>query len=147
VADLKALFTVTAGLEVVTGMGLLAVPAQIVLLLLGGSLDTPAGFVVARVAGAALVALGLACWNARVDPHSRAAAGVTAAMLVYNSATVALLAYASIGLRLSGIGLWPAAGLHLALAIACVACLRTEHLTAATADDRPPNKLDDENQA
>ncbi len=141
VAALKTLFIVTAALEVVTGLGLLAVPAPIALILLGSPLDTPASHVVARVAGAALVALGLACWNARVDLPSRAAAGITTAMLVYNGATVAILVYGSIGLRLSGLGLWPATGLHLALAIACVACLRTEHTTARSADNRPPNKL------
>jgi hypothetical protein len=147
VAALRTLFIVTAVLEVVTGLGLLAMPAPIALILLGSPLDTPASFVVARVAGAALAALGLACWKARVAPHSRAAAGITAAMLVYNGATVAILVYASIGLRLSGIGLWPATALHLALAIACVACLRTEHMTVTTADNRPPDKLDRESQS
>ncbi len=128
---MKTLLILTAALEAVTGLGLLAVPVPIVLILLGGAPDTPVSLVVARVAGAALLALGVACWRARIDPHSRAAAGIVTAMLLYNAAAVALLVDAGIGLGLSGIGLWPAVGLHLALAVWCVACLRIKHLNVA----------------
>jgi hypothetical protein len=47
-----------------------------------------------------------------------------AAMLLYNVATAAALAFAGIGLRLHGIALWPAVVLHAAMAVWCVACLR-----------------------
>jgi hypothetical protein len=45
-------------------------------------------------------------------------------MLVYNLVVAAVLVHASLGFRLSGIGLWPAVVLHLALAAWCIACLR-----------------------
>jgi hypothetical protein len=35
-----------------------------------------------------------------------------------------VLAYTALGMRLSGIGLWPAVVLHIAMAIWCFACLR-----------------------
>ena len=105
----------------------------VVSLLLGGSLDTPAALVVARVGGAALLSIGVACWLARNDPQSRAATGLIAALLLYNIAAVAVLVYAGIGLGLSGIGLWPAVVLHVALAVWCIACLWTKQVNQSTA--------------
>lgn len=122
---MKSLLTLTAALEALTGLGLLAVPAFIVSILLGAELGTPASFVVARVAGTALLTIGLACWAGRNEPHSRAAAGIVFAMLSYNATIVALLVHARFGWGMSGIGLWPGVGLHVALAVWCVACRRS----------------------
>jgi hypothetical protein len=119
----RNLLVVTALFEAVTGVALMVSPALPVSLLLGAALDTPGGLVAARVAGAALLALGLACWLARDDGNSRAARGIVAAMLLYNVAAVTVLLYAGLGLGLSGSGLWPAVLLHMALAAWCVACV------------------------
>jgi hypothetical protein len=120
---MKTLLVVTAVFEGVTGVVLMAWPAPPVFLLLGTALDTPGGQVVARVAGAALLALALACWLARIDPQSRAARGLVAALLLYNVAVIVVLVYACLGWNLSAIGLWPAVGLHAALALSCAVCL------------------------
>jgi hypothetical protein len=112
----KKLLVITAVLEAGTGIGLLASPSMVAQVLLGGTLDAPAAVTVARVAGAALLALGLACWLVRADGRA-----LVVAMLFYNVAAVAVLAYAALGLELSGIGLWPAIGLHAALAGWCAA--------------------------
>lgn len=114
-----------AASEAATGLALLLSPALIAALLLGAALDTPAALVVARVTGVALLSLGVACWLARNDVQSRAARGLVAGMLFYSAAVVAVLVYAGTALRLSGIGLWPAAVLHVAMAIWCIVCLRT----------------------
>jgi hypothetical protein len=121
---MKTLLIVTASLEAVTGIALLLSPALPVSLLLGAVLDTPGGVTVARVAGAAVLALGIACWLARDDRQSRAARGVVAAMSLYNVAAVTVLAYAGLALGLSGVALRPAVVLHLILAVWCIACLR-----------------------
>ena len=72
----KSLFVVTAVIEAGAGLALMTWPSAAVMLLLGSSLDTPAGLILGRVAGAALLALGVACWLARRDAESPSAAGV-----------------------------------------------------------------------
>ena len=104
-------------------MALLLLPAVPISVLLGSALDAPGGLI-GRVAGVALLALGTACWLARNDAHSGAARGLVTGMLLYNTGVAAVLVYASLGVGLCGIGLWPVVGLHAGLAIWCVACLR-----------------------
>ncbi len=125
---MNTLLIVTAIVEAGTGLALVVWPSAPVALLLGSSLDAPTALTVGRVAGAALLALGIACWSARHDEQSRAATGLIAAMLLYNTAAVAILAYAGIGSGLAGVALWPAVLLHAALAVWCIACLRSKRM-------------------
>ena len=121
---MKNLLTVTAVLEAGTGVALVSIPSLVATLLLGSSLDAPVPLTVARVAGVALLALGVACWLARHDRQSRAAKGLVGAMALYNAAIVTVLLYAGIGLKLSGIGLWPVVVLHVVMAVWCIMLLR-----------------------
>src|SRR3954464_4750937 len=121
----KKLLVVTALVETATGVMLLVSPPLVVALLLGASLDAPAALAVARIAGAALLSFGCACWLARHDGSPRAVHGLIAAMLLYNSVAVAVLASAGAGARLVGVLTWPAVAVHAALAVWCIACLRT----------------------
>jgi predicted membrane-bound dolichyl-phosphate-mannose-protein mannosyltransferase len=121
---MSRLLKLTAIIEVATGLGLMAVPSVVVRLLLGSPLDTSAAAMLGRVAGAAVLALGVACWLARDDTQSRATRGLVVAMLVYNIVATAVLAFAGIGLGLHGVVLWPAVVLHAAMGAWCVACLR-----------------------
>jgi len=119
------LLLVTALVETPTGVMLLLSPALVVGLLLGASLEAPAALVVARIAGAALLSLGGACWLACNDGPNRAGSGLVAAMLVYNSVAVAVLAHAVAVAKLVGVLTWPVMALHAALAVWCIACLRS----------------------
>lgn len=127
---MKSLHTVTALLEAGVGVALLGFPSVVVKLLLGSPLDAPPAVALGRVAGAALLALGMACWLARGDAHTRAARGLVAAMTVYNLAAVAVFLFAGLGAKLVGVALWPAILLHAAMAFWCLACLR----------QKPPNE-------
>jgi len=120
----KILLIATALLEAATGVALVAAPAIPVSLLFGAPLDAPVGLAVARVAGAALLTLGLACWLARNDGSSRPGRAVVSAMLFYNVAVTAVLTHAGLALGATGVALWPAVGLHTALAAWCIAGLR-----------------------
>ena len=117
---MRSLLVVTALLEGVTGVALVAIPSQLATLLLGSSLDTSAALTLARVAGVALVALALTCWLTRHDDRSGAARGLVAAMALYHTGVAIVLTYASIGFALSGPGLWPTVIFHAAMTVWCL---------------------------
>ena len=121
----RKLLVVTALAETGVGLTLLLSPPLVAGLLLGVSLDAPAALVVGRIAGAALLSLGGACWLARDDGPSLARRGLVAALLLYNCAACAVLAHAGAGVRLVGVLMWPAVALHAVLAVWCIACLRS----------------------
>jgi hypothetical protein len=94
--------------EAATGIVLAVAPALVTFLLFGVDASrhwTPLG----RVAGVALLALGLACWPG--TDVARAWTPATRAMLMYNPLIAAYLVYlAAVGVR--GILLWPAIAEH-----------------------------------
>ena len=120
---MKRFLILTAIIEAATGLALIALPAIVVWLLLGAEISG-ASIPLGRVAGAALLALGVACWLARDDTQSHTARGLIVAMLMYNIPATAVLAFAGIALGLHGVLLWPAVVLHAAMAVWCVGCLR-----------------------
>jgi len=120
---MKPLLKLTAIIEAATGLGLIAVPAIVVRLLLDAEMSG-ATIPLGRVAGVALLALGVACWLARDDTQTRAARGLVSAMVLYNLGAVIILGSAGLGSQPVGIALWPAVILHAAMGGWCVACLR-----------------------
>jgi riboflavin transporter FmnP len=120
---MKPVLIIAAAIEAVTGLSLLLIPTVTVSMLVGGPLDTPTGLVAARIAGAALVALAIACWQARNGDRASPATGVIEAMSFYNFAAAMVLVYAGIRLQLRSTLLWPAIVLHLGLGAWCVLTL------------------------
>lgn len=92
--------------EAATGLALLIVPSLVGRLLLGEEL-TGVATPVARVAGIALIALGIACWP---GPP-------LIGMLTYSTVVTLYLAYLGFAGGLTGVLLWPAVALHAVLSI------------------------------
>jgi hypothetical protein len=96
----RVIFFAAVG-EAVTGLALLIVPSLVGRLLLGEAL-TGIALPVARVAGIALIALGIACWPGTP----------LVGMLTYSAAVTLYLAYVGFADGFAGILLWPAVVLH-----------------------------------
>jgi hypothetical protein len=124
--SMSALQTVTAVIELGAGLALLCFPSVAALLLVGAPLEAPSALTVARVAGAALLTLGVACWLARNDTRSRAARGLVAAMVLYNLGVAIILGTVGIQLQPVGVALWPAVVLHAAMTVWCILSLLSE---------------------
>jgi hypothetical protein len=117
---MKTLLTVTAIIEAGAGLALLGVPSITASLLLGTPLDSPAAVNLARVGGAAILALALVCWRARRDTQSLAWRDLIVAMVFYNIAVAAVLAFTGLADGLHGVLLWPAVVFHVAMGAWCV---------------------------
>jgi len=117
---MKTLLTITAIVEGFTGLALAIAPSLVVSILLGTSLTDQGAVLIARLAGAALTAIAIACWLSRDATHSSV---MVKAMLVYNTFSISLLVYAVLCIKISGQGLWPAVLFHLALLVWCVSSL------------------------
>jgi hypothetical protein len=101
---MKKLLTLAAVAEATTGLALLVVPALVGQLLLGAEL-TGVSIPVARVAGIALIALGMACLPGLA----------LLGMLTYSALATAYLGYVGIRGEWAGPLLWPAVVVHAVL--------------------------------
>jgi len=121
----QLLLAVTSLLEIATGLTLLISSSSAAAMLLGSPLDT-GGIIVGRVAGAALLAIGVACGLTCLTRSSDSGPRASiAALLVYNLTVVAVLVSATFEPVPSTRGLWIASGLHSVLALWCIACLQS----------------------
>ena len=97
--------------ELVTGLIVLATPTGFVQLLFAEQL-TESAVVMTRIAGAALIGLGIACW-----PRGAGSSQAYGGMLAYSVLAALLLASAGMGGR-AGAVLWPAVYAHALLSAA-----------------------------
>lgn len=80
--SLRLLLTLCGGLEILAGVPALTTPGPLLSLLLGGPVD-PITSVLARLFGAGVFALGLACLKARNDVASPAGLAVSLGITAY----------------------------------------------------------------
>lgn len=120
---MKTLLTVMAIIEAAAGLALAGVPSTTAWLLFEAPLGSAAAVGMARIGGAAILALAIICWLAPRHTHGPVARSVIVAMLFYNFAVAFMLAFAGFGQGPHGILLWPAVTFHLATGGWCVAAL------------------------
>jgi hypothetical protein len=108
--EMKKLLAFAAIAEAATGIALIVVPSLVGQLLLGAEF-TRVGTIAGRVAGIALIALGVACW-----PGGKRASAICG-MLTYSVLVTFYLLYLAIGGEWVGPLLWPVILLHAALTV------------------------------
>ena len=118
---MEPLRVVAAG-EAATGVALTLFP-QVVAQLLFGADAAGAGLPLARIAGMALLALGIACW-----PKAGAGDGAgraRTALLVYSALATIYLGVLAMDGELRGALLWPAVVVHLVVIVLLAKALAT----------------------
>src|SRR5271166_681690 len=109
---IRTLVRLSASIEAATGVALIAVPDFVAGLLLGAGLSD-SGIAVGRVAGFALLSLGLACWPTAED----ATPSAVRALFAYNLLAALYLGYLRVSGEFVAFLLWPACALHAVLAL------------------------------
>jgi hypothetical protein len=123
----KRVLWLASAAEIGTGVFLMVVPATVVELLLGLRLSAD-GVPLARVAGIALLALGLACWRSRQDSAPMPA---FRGMLVYNALIALYLLWLSTHHHVGGVLLWPVVAFHAVVTLLLLWTWREEFRTKA----------------
>lgn len=121
---MKKLLALAAAGEAAFGLVLLVYPPIVVRLLFDAEV-AGAGMVMSRVAGIALIALGLACWPGH--DVGRSLSRALLAMLCYSLLATLYLAYLGIGGEPVGSLLWPATVIHALLTLLLAGAWLNEH--------------------
>lgn len=120
---MKLLLMLTAIFEAPVGVVMLIAPSLFFSTVLGVELDTPAGSIAGRIAGAAILSLAISCWQGRNAERGSASTGIVTAMLFYNFTVNTVLVYAGTAMGIQSPLLWPVIVIHAALAVWCLLVL------------------------
>jgi hypothetical protein len=119
----RTLLTISASLELVTGVAVIAAPGLVARVLFSANL-TPGGEAIGRVGGCALLSLAIACWPRSTGDHSQP----IKALLLYNLVAACYLGYLGITGEFASPFLLPAAVLHGLLALLFIRSAQSFHL-------------------
>ncbi len=108
-----------AAIEIATGVALIADPALVVRVLLAAGLST-GGIAVARIAGIALLSLGVACWPGAEGPSAPA----IRALFAYNLLASLYLGYLRVAGGFDSPFLWPVFALHAVMSLLLAFAMR-----------------------
>jgi hypothetical protein len=114
---MKMILRFAAATEVGTGLFLTIDPSLVIFFLLGPDTSgCPTS--IGRIAGAALIGLGLACWPIQQCMECKSSA--FRGMLAYNGLVAIYLAYLGLVIHTGGPLLWPGVALHTAVVLSLV---------------------------
>jgi uncharacterized oligopeptide transporter (OPT) family protein len=102
------LFKVSAIIEILIGLAILAIPSFVIGLLLGSELNAT-GAAVARVLGIGLLSVGIAGWE---SPALETRLAPRAGLCTYNVGAAIVLMIAGTTGDMNGFLLWPTVALH-----------------------------------
>jgi len=120
----KQLLTIATGAECLAGLAFMLAPGLTIALLFGVEPQSE-GLMIGRIAGVALLSLGIACWGASADAGGAARTGTLRAITLYNlGAGLFLVVFAASG-RAGGLAVWIAGILHLGLGAAFAVSMRS----------------------
>jgi hypothetical protein len=123
----KSIVTGAAWLEIAVGVTVIVAP-NFLCVLLFATRPEGAGMPIARLAGIALLALGISCLpSVQPAPRRNSVLG----LLVYNVGAAILFAWVGVATALHGFLLWPAAILHAGIAAALLPQFLTRSSLAA----------------
>jgi hypothetical protein len=118
----KIVLALAAAAEAGTGLLLLACPPIVVRLLFGAQISG-AGVIISRIAGIALIGLGVACWPGNSTLQS------LKGMLTYSALAMLYLSYIGVRGEAVGLLLWPAVVVHAILVVVLVRVRLKEQTT------------------
>ncbi len=128
---IRRLLAVVGAGEAFTGLALVIYPSPVVRLLFGAEI-AGAGTVMSRMAGIALIALGVACWP---GPP-------LVGMQTYSALATVYLAYVGIRGEWAGPLLWPAVALHAVLTLLLARAWFRTRRTWGLSHERVETKLE-----
>jgi membrane protease YdiL (CAAX protease family) len=107
--SMKKFISLTAILEGLTGIALIAAPNIIVIFLLGKPLSGPEGKIIAMLAGTAILSLAVICWILRETQDLQK---LVKGMMFYNCVIIAIVMYGVLWYDIKNPGLWFVIGSH-----------------------------------
>jgi len=100
---MKRFLALTAILEGITGIALIAIPNSIILFLLGKPTNGPEGKITAMLVGGAIASLAVICWIMRENPSLQK---LVKGMLFFNGVFIAIAIYGVFWCGITNPGLW-----------------------------------------
>jgi len=117
---MKNLLAFTALIECATGLLLIVIPEVVTGFLIGSWPGPNSAILILRIAGIALLIIGIVCWLSRNTEQNRFTRRLIISLMVYNITIPVVFIYMAIAINLSGPGLWPAVLIHLLMLAWCI---------------------------
>lgn len=111
---MKSFLSFTAVIEALTGIGFLFFPGRLVSFLLQTKYQETGGILVAMISGAAIISLAAGSW---LFKQSESGLTFSKVLLIYNSALVAIVMFATACFKFTGIPLLLIGGFYIFQAI------------------------------